>query len=82
MRGGRSRCEGHDLSLDTRKRLHSVWISGKLGKCLYRPIHFRCQASLAMVTEKTVGLPGRLGRLTVFDSELVYTEGAQHGEHV
>lgn len=35
-----------------------------------------------MVTEKTVGLPERLGRLTVSDSELVYTEGAQHGEHV
>lgn len=49
---------------------------------IYRPIHFRCQASLAMVTEKTVGLPGRVGRLTVSDSELVYTEGAQHGEHV
>lgn len=43
---------------------------------------FQMSSILSNGSEKTVGLPGRLGRLTVFDSELVYTEGAQHGEHV
>lgn len=32
---GRFCCEGYDLFLDICKCLYSVWILGKLGKCLY-----------------------------------------------
>lgn len=43
---------------------------------------FQMSSILSNGYRKDGGCLGDWGRLTVFDSKLVYTEGAQHGEHV